>query len=99
MIQRLERGEVRAATLADYEDTPGARGSNDPLPNPSVKVMRAIKVEVDEDEEENKVQRFIMTMLAAISLSILTQWLFGKCSRRNKPMKEIPSEETAEPAE
>lgn len=41
--------------------------------NASVKVMRVIKVEVEGDQEEKKLQKFIMAMLAAVSLSIVTQ--------------------------
>ena len=86
MIERFERGEIRAARYADYDgqgsfegDVPGSSSSNDA--NPRIKVMKVIKVEVEEDEEDNKTQRFIMTMTAAISLGIAIQWLFGKCMK------------------
>ena len=90
MIERFERGEIRAARYADYDrgqgsiegDTPGSTSSNDPMPR--IKVMRVIKIEVEEDEEDNEIQRFIVTMIAAISLSIAIQWLFGKGTIKRK---------------
>ena len=36
-------------------------------------------------------------MIVAVALSIATQWLFGKCSRRNKK-KDIPIEAPNEPS-
>ena len=63
-------------------DHAGSSSSNDP--RPSIKVLKVIKIEVEDEGEENKVQKFIMTMLKAVTLSVVIQWLFGKCSKRNK---------------
>jgi len=51
---------------------------------PTIRVIKVLKVEIEDNSEEERTQKFIMTMLTAITLSVIVQWLFGKRKRRNK---------------
>ena len=63
-----------------------------------IRVIRVLKVEIEDDSEEDKTQRFITTLLAAITLIVIVQWLFGKCARRNR-VQSTPSETPQEEEE
>ena len=63
-------------------DDPGGSSSQDPTPK--IKAFKVIKIEVEDDSDEDKGQKFILTLLAAIVLSMIGQWLFGKCAKRYK---------------
>ena len=57
-----------------------------------------LKIEVEDNSDEDKNQRFIMTTLTAITLSTIVQWIFGQRARRNRVQStppEMPQEEEA----
>ena len=59
----------------ESQDTPGARGSQDPAPR--VKTIKVIKVEMEQQEAD--FEKIGLTVLLAMALSVAAQWLFGKC--------------------
>ena len=86
--QRHQAGEI--ITVQRFGDPqegyrtgeqPG-RSSNDMTP--TIRVIKVLKVEIEDNTEEERTQKFIMTMLTAVTISMIMQWLFGKCKRRNK---------------
>ena len=102
---RFNKGEIVNVGMFGNEDersyqTGETLGSSSNDARPRINVIRVIKVEVEDDIEENKKHRFIMTIFKAITLSVIIQWLFGKCTKRNRaqstPSQRPEEEETSE---
>jgi flagellar biogenesis protein FliO len=65
------------------KDTPGASSSTD---RPRISAIKVIKVEMEQKDEEYEVEQFLVTLTAALGLSLAVQWVFGKrtkCAKRN----------------
>jgi hypothetical protein len=101
---RLERGEIKKEGFAlttegliSHEgDHPGATSSTDPQPKVSIRTLKVIKIEINE-EEESKEPKFAMMMIMTVIVTIAVQWLLGLC-RRHHPITTI-EEVTRDPDE
>ena len=80
--------------MTSYQgDIPGS-SSNDPKPR--INVIRVIKVEVEDDSEEKTLKSLLITLLIAVTLSLIGQWMFGKCTKRNRTQSTLPVESIEE---
>ena len=73
--------------MTSYEgDSGGAGSSGDGRPR--VKVLKVIKIEVEDDEEKDRSLGSILTAIVTVLMTVAMQWLFGRCQRRNQPLTE-----------
>ena len=82
--------------LGSYEGAnPGASSSGDPAP--MIKASKVIKVELEEEETEGT--KITLAMIATVILTLVTQLIFMKCKKRNKPVEAVIPEKEEVPEE
>jgi hypothetical protein len=98
--ERYNRGELFKATDLLGQDyyKRGEEAGSSSTDIPRIRVIKILKIEIQDDSEEGQSQRFITTLLTAVTLSVIGQWLFGRRNRRNRT-QSTPTEPQQEEEE
>jgi len=76
--QQVEGTAQRGSSTDDLSQAAGPKA-----PVPRINAVKVIKVEVEDDESEAEIaKRFLKTVLAAVGVQIILNWLYGRCKRR-----------------
>ena len=89
IIKQFEEGVLRVEDFSKgttnesegVRETPNMPGASSSKDHASIKAIKIIKVEMEQNEEVD-VEKIGLTVLLAMALSVAVQWLFGKCPRR-----------------